>query len=113
MQYSITTTRTQTHTHGLDQPTSFFTQPTNQKQADDEPALPKRKLVSLWSMLVKNMELHKFQIQQVLYQQRAELAKRGTEIPDEHIGGSWLALWGWGVFVCGCVGRIGWWGVGG
>lgn len=53
---------------------------------DDEPALPKRKLVSLWSMLVKNMELHKFQIQQVLYQQRAELAKRGTEIPDEHIG---------------------------
>lgn len=51
----------------------------------DEPALSKRKLVSLWSMLVKNMELHKFQIQQVLYQQRSQLAAQGTEIPDEHI----------------------------
>lgn len=53
---------------------------------DDEPALSKRKLISLWSMLVKNMELHKYQIQQVLYQQRAQLAQQGTEVPDEHIG---------------------------
>jgi len=53
---------------------------------DDEPALSKRKLISLWSMLVKNMELHKYQIQQVLHQQRAQLAQQGTEVPDEHIG---------------------------
>ncbi|KAM3577489.1 hypothetical protein VYU27_000652 [Nannochloropsis oceanica] len=52
---------------------------------DDEPALSKRKLISLWSMLVKNMELHKYQIQQVLHQQRAQLAQQGTEVPDEHI----------------------------
>ena len=66
---------------------AFQPTPTLHKQADDdEPALSKRKLISLWSMLVKNMELHKYQIQQVLYQQRAQLAQQGTEVPDEHIG---------------------------
>jgi hypothetical protein len=46
-------------------------------------------------MLVKNMELHKFQIQQVLYQQRAQLAQQGTEVPDEHIGTySCWPVWG-------------------
>ncbi|EWM26771.1 hypothetical protein Naga_100001g131 [Nannochloropsis gaditana] len=57
----------------------------NDERDDDQPALSKRKLVSVWSMLVKNMELHKYQVQQVLYQQRAQLAQQGTEVPDEDI----------------------------
>ena len=53
---------------------------------EEQPALSRKKLMSVWTMLVKNMELHKFQIQQVLYQQRAQLAAQGTEVPEEHIG---------------------------
>lgn len=56
------------------------------EKGEEQPALSRKKLVSVWTMLVKNMELHKFQIQQVLYQQRAQLAQQGTEVPEEHIG---------------------------
>lgn len=51
----------------------------------DEPVVAKRKLLNVWTMLVKNMELHKFQIQQILHQQITALAQRGAEIPKEQI----------------------------
>jgi hypothetical protein len=53
--------------------------------ADPEPLLHKRKLMSVWHMLIKSMEMQKYQVDQVLLQQRREMAAQGHELSDEEM----------------------------